>query len=73
MWMPKKGFKVVSIHEDRYQQIINLANCLGLSIAKLIETAIEVYSKSDEFQSRLNQVIKERQQELDRLKSLRKE
>jgi len=69
--MPKKGFKVISVHEENYQQILDLANCLGWSIAKTIETASEVYAKSDEFQSHLNQAIKEHEEELKRLKALK--
>jgi len=69
--MPRKGFKAITVHEDSYQQILDLANCLRWSVAKTIETASEVYAKSDEFQSYLNQAIKEREEELKRLKVLK--
>ena len=69
--MPKKGFKVISVHEKSYKRIKDLTKLLGCTITEIIDSAIKVYTKSDELRSRLDKAIEKRENELRILKALK--
>ena len=70
MEMPKKGFKVVSIRQDIYPEIKELADIHDCSIAGFIEILLKSYRKSNDFQCALSRLIEQREKELEQLKAL---
>ena len=70
--MPRKGYKTITVSEDAYSKVQFMARSLKASVSTVTERAIDEYTKSNEFQSQLDQAIKEHEQEIERLKALRK-
>jgi hypothetical protein len=68
--MPKKGFKVISIREDIYPEIKELADMHNCSVAGFIEILLKSYKNSNDFQHALSRLIEQREKELERLRAL---